>query len=118
MSSKIQDEEKRNRARRVCGRKIVPERSTEEERSSKRCDIRNEVSREDTRSSGSRIEENEVRSPWLVRDVVTSEEDGAQSSSIDTTKNSDGSLQEGAETLVIMRRLAWLEIGSSFGSIT
>jgi hypothetical protein len=40
--------------------------------------IRSKVSREDTRSSGSRVKEDEVRSPWLIRDVVTSEEDGAQ----------------------------------------
>jgi hypothetical protein len=55
----------------------------EEERPLKRRDVKNEVSREDTRGSGSRIEDGEVRSPWLVRDVVTLEEYGAQSSSAD-----------------------------------
>jgi hypothetical protein len=48
----------------------VPKKSTKEWRSSKICDIKNEVSREDIVGSGSRIEENEVRSPYLVRDVV------------------------------------------------
>jgi hypothetical protein len=51
----------------------VPKRSIKEERLSKRHDIRIEVSREDTGGSGSRIEENKVKSPWIVRDVVTSE---------------------------------------------
>jgi hypothetical protein len=55
----------------------VLERSVEEERPSKICDIRREVSRKDIKSSGSRIEENEVRSPCLVTYVVTLEEDGA-----------------------------------------
>jgi hypothetical protein len=41
----------------------MPERSAEEESSSKRHDIRIEVSREDTISSGSRIKENKVKSP-------------------------------------------------------
>jgi hypothetical protein len=57
------------------------ERSAEEERSSKKPDIRNEVSREYTGGSGSRIEENDNISPWIMRDVVISGEDGAQSSS-------------------------------------
>jgi hypothetical protein len=65
------------------GERFVPERSTKEERSLKRRGIRNEVSRKDIGGSGSRIEENEVRYPWLVRYVVTSEEDGAWSSSAD-----------------------------------
>jgi hypothetical protein len=53
-----------------CGRNIRAERSAKEERSSKRCSIENEVSREDTRGSSSRVVENEVRSPWLMRDGV------------------------------------------------
>jgi hypothetical protein len=56
--------------------RFVPERSKRREVIEETCDPRDEVSREDTRSSGSRIEENEVRSPWLVRHVVTSKEDG------------------------------------------
>jgi hypothetical protein len=39
----------------------VLERSVKEERSSKRCDIRRKVSREDTIGSGSRDEDHEVR---------------------------------------------------------
>jgi hypothetical protein len=60
------------------GDSVVPERSTKGDRSSKRHNIRSRVSSEDTRSSGSRVREDEVRSPWLLRDVVTSEEDEAQ----------------------------------------
>jgi hypothetical protein len=70
-----------------------PEMSTEEERSLKRHGIRSEVSREDTICSKSSIEENKFS--WLVRDVVTSKEDGVQRNSANTTKNSDESLQEG-----------------------
>jgi hypothetical protein len=54
----------------------MPERSTKEERLSKRNCIRNEVSREDTINSGSSIEENEVISLWIVIYIVTSEEYG------------------------------------------
>jgi hypothetical protein len=53
------------------GENYVPERSTKEEGSSKRCDIRSKASREDTISSGNRDEEDEVRSPLLIRDIVT-----------------------------------------------
>jgi hypothetical protein len=56
------------------GERVVPERSIGEERPSKRCSVKNEVSREDTRCSGSRVEESEVKSPWLIRDVVDLEE--------------------------------------------
>jgi hypothetical protein len=42
---------------------FVPERSEKQERSSKRHNIRSKVSREDTRSSGSRVKEDKVRSP-------------------------------------------------------
>jgi hypothetical protein len=74
------------------GESFVPERSTEEERSSKRCGIRRKVSREDTKSSGSRDEDHEVRPPWLEREAVTSEEDEAHKSSTKVTKDSDGAL--------------------------
>jgi hypothetical protein len=40
-----------------------------------------------------------------------------QSSSVDIAKGSNGALQEGTKSLEIMIRIAWLEIGSSFGSI-
>jgi hypothetical protein len=61
------------------GESVVPERSTDEDRSVKRHDIRSRVSSEDTRSSGSRVREDEVQPPWLLRDVATSEEDEVQS---------------------------------------
>jgi hypothetical protein len=55
----------------------VLETSVEEERLSKGHDIRSEASREDTGSSGIRIKEKKVRSPYIVRCVVTLNEDGA-----------------------------------------
>lgn len=53
-----------------------------------------------------------------MRDGVQSEEDEMQSSSDSGTEDSDvGTLQESEEILFVGRRLAWLKIGSSFGSI-
>jgi hypothetical protein len=69
--------------------------------------------------SSSRVVEKEVRSPWLIRDVVESMEDEVKSSSDDDTKYSDeGALTESEEILVVIRRLTWLNIGSSFGFTT
>jgi hypothetical protein len=69
---------RRENTRRVCGRNIYArEKHRRRKVVQETCDIRREVSREDTKSSGRRIEENKVRSPWLVRNVVTSEEYGA-----------------------------------------
>jgi hypothetical protein len=68
----------------------VLEGSTERERQSKRHDIRSGVSSEDTKSSGSRVKEDEVISPWLSRDVVTSKDDEAQSSSANMLEDGDG----------------------------
>jgi hypothetical protein len=55
------------------GEIIVPERRKGVERSSKRREVENEVSREDTRCSGSRVVESEVISLWLIRDAVESQ---------------------------------------------
>jgi len=93
----------------------MAERCTKEERSSKRHDIRSKVSREDTRSSGSMVEEDEVISPLLVRYVVTYEEDGAHSSSANAKEDSDGSLYEGEYALAIVSKIVRLKVGSSFG---
>jgi hypothetical protein len=41
----------------------------------KRHNINNDVSREDTRGSRNRVVEKEVRSPWIIRDVVESSKD-------------------------------------------
>jgi hypothetical protein len=95
----------------------VPERSEKEERLSKRCNIRSKVSREDDRSSGIRVEGDEVRSPWLIRDVITLEEDGVQNCSANTTKDIDGALQEEEEALEIVSRFALLKIGIPFESL-
>jgi hypothetical protein len=54
------------------GEIIVSERSKGVERSSKRREVENEVSREDTRCSGSRVVESEVISLWLIRDSIES----------------------------------------------
>jgi hypothetical protein len=45
------------------GESVVLERITKGDRSSKRCDIRSRVSSDDTRRSGSRFKEDEVKSP-------------------------------------------------------
>jgi hypothetical protein len=95
----------------------VSKRSAKEERPSKRHHSKSEISREDTGNNGSMIKENKVRSFWMVRYEITSEEDVAQSSSVNVVEDSDEALQKGVETMKIMRRIGQLEIGSSFGSI-
>jgi hypothetical protein len=56
---------KRNETKPIwcAGESSMPKRSTYEERSLKRCDIRGKLSREDIRSSGSRDEYHEVIPP-------------------------------------------------------
>jgi hypothetical protein len=71
---------------------FVPEKSTKGERSSKRCSVRSRVSSEDNMSSGIRVEEDEVRSPWFLRYVVTSEEEYVQSSNTDVVEDGNGPL--------------------------
>jgi hypothetical protein len=108
--------ERRGVCQKGVGEIYVPERSVEEERLLKRHDVKNEVSREDTKGSSSRVVEKEVRSPWIIRDVVESMEDEVQSSSTNDAEDSDeGALPESEEILVVIRRLTWLNIGSSFG---
>jgi hypothetical protein len=79
--------------------------------------IRRRVSSEDTKSSGSRFREGEVRSPFLLTYVVTLEEDEVQSSSTDVVGDGDGTLREGEEDLTIMNGLMRLQVGSSLGSL-
>jgi hypothetical protein len=61
------------------GESILSGRSKERDRSSKRHNIRIRVSREDTKSSSSRVKEEKFRSPWLLRYGTTSMKDEAQS---------------------------------------
>jgi len=61
------------------GKSVVPKRSAKGDRPSKGHKVRSRVSSEDTRSSGSRVREDEVRSPWLLRDATTLKEDEAHS---------------------------------------
>jgi hypothetical protein len=63
----------------VCRRNFHAIEKTQKKRGHQRDGIRRKVSREDTRSSGSRDEYHEVRTPWLEREVVTSKEDEIQS---------------------------------------
>jgi len=97
------------------GDSSMPERSTEGERSSKIHDIRSRVSSEDNRS---RVGEDEVRSPWFLRDVVTSKEDEAQSINVDVVEDGDGSIQEREEDLAILNGFMWLHVGICFGLLT
>jgi hypothetical protein len=60
-------------------------RSAKGERLLKSYDVRKRVSTKDTRSTRSRVGEDEVRSPWLIRDVVISEEGEAQSNNANAT---------------------------------
>jgi hypothetical protein len=100
------------------GDNYVLQRSTKGERSSKRCNVRSRASSEDTNSSGSSVKEDEVKSPWLLRDVVTSDEDEAHSSSVDAVKDGNGPLQGGEEALTIVNWLAQLQVRRYLGSIT
>jgi hypothetical protein len=63
------------------GERSVPERKHRRREAIKEHDVEKEVSREDTGEGSSRVVENEVRSPWIMRDGVESEEDEVQSSS-------------------------------------
>jgi hypothetical protein len=84
---------------------------------SKICDIRRRVSSEDTKISGNRFKEGEVRSPLLLKYVVTLEEDEVQSSSTDVVGYGDGTLREGEEDLTTINGLTRQHVGISLGSL-
>jgi hypothetical protein len=54
-----------------------------------------------------------VKSPWLLRDVVTSKEDEVKSSNVDVVEDGNGPIREGEEALVIVNGLTQLQVGSS-----
>jgi len=99
-----------------CMREIyVLERSSKEERLLKRRDIKNNVSREDTRGSNSGVVKKEVISHYLIRYVFESMEYEVKHSSTDDTEYSyEGALLESEEILVVIRRITWLNRGISF----
>jgi hypothetical protein len=75
--------------------RVVPERSVGEERSLKRCDVKNEVSREDIDVVV--VDLKRVRSypSWLIIYVVDLEENEVHSSRVEDTENSEeGTLPE------------------------
>jgi hypothetical protein len=95
---------------------FVLERSIGEDRPSKRCGIREEVLGEDT-SSGSRDGDNKVKHPWIGRDAITSEEDGEEISGTKARENGNGPLQEMEDSLLIVIKIAQLEIRRFYRSL-
>jgi hypothetical protein len=97
---------------------VVPYRIIEGDRSSKRCNINIRVSNEYTGNSGSRVREDKVRSPWLLRYATTLEEYEAHSRGVDVGEYGKESLREEEKDLMIVNVLMWLQIGISLGYLT
>jgi hypothetical protein len=98
------------------GENVVLESITKGDRLLKRNEVRSRVSNEDTRSCGSMVREDEVRSPWLLRDVAMSEENDVWSRGIDIGEYGEEPLWEGEESLAIVNGLAWLQVVISLRS--